>query len=385
MMSKRVLHCITVYNGREFVPRAIESAKRMAAHSSADVDVLILDDASPEPGWSAELEDYCLRMGVMYYCTPRNLGIPRNVNLGLLSALKGNYDYVVINNSDVIFPKNLIDSLLAVAAQPNVGSVTAWSNNVSIYSVPNSDPDKHLADQDVVDYISEVCTSTFHHDAIDIPAGISFCIMIPTDVIRKVGIMDPCFGRGYCEETDWSLRSLAAGYRLCLAPGAFVYHQGRGSNQAAGLVSAGATTVPANEAIIDMRYPDFRLQVECFMRSGKMEGLFQRVAKAVLLDASRRFGYDINIGWLDAPSDSNRVSVNIRADSAGLYATTSAYGFQMKIELEGHDPLATLESSLGGKPKSLRISDRRAIPESLESRLINSVAEVVPYRYPSRV
>ena len=51
-MKPRVLHVITVYNGRAFVPRAIESALRID-QSVADIDVLILDDASPEPEKSA--------------------------------------------------------------------------------------------------------------------------------------------------------------------------------------------------------------------------------------------------------------------------------------------------------------------------------------------
>ncbi len=41
----------------------------------------------------------------MYYCTPRNLGIPRNVSLGMLTAVKRGYDYVVISNSDVLYPE----------------------------------------------------------------------------------------------------------------------------------------------------------------------------------------------------------------------------------------------------------------------------------------
>src|SRR5947209_3785897 len=105
-MKPRVLHLITVYNGRAFVPRAIKSAVGMD-QSVAEIDVLVLDDASPEPGWSQELEGFCKQWGAHYYCTPRNLGIPRNCSLGLATAVQKNYDYVTINNSDVIFPRNL--------------------------------------------------------------------------------------------------------------------------------------------------------------------------------------------------------------------------------------------------------------------------------------
>ena len=128
---------------------------------------------------------------------------------------------------------------------------TAFSTNVSIYSMPNTDPDVHLSDQSVVDWLGATLAGLYGGTAIDIPAGISFSMIIPIDVVTAVGVMDPVFGRGYCEETDWSLRSHQTGYRIALAPGAFVYHQGGGSNRDAGLLEDGHTSVPAHERIID--------------------------------------------------------------------------------------------------------------------------------------
>ena len=84
-------------------------------------------------------------------------------------------------------------------------------------------------------------SGVYAHNVMDIPAGISFCIIVPTAVIADIGLMDPVFGRGYCEETDFTLRSRRAGYRIGLAPGVFVYHQGGGSNVEAGLLSHGET------------------------------------------------------------------------------------------------------------------------------------------------
>ena len=261
---------MTVYNGASVVPWCLRSAARAAAQSASTAcDVLVLDDASPEPGFSEHVADLCAGLDIQYYRTPRNLGIPRNVNVGLLRAVHAGYDYVLIANLDVLFGAHTVDRMVdVIAADEKIGSVTAWSNNVSIYSLPNDDPDKNLADQEFVDWIGDVTAGEFGRSAVDIPAGISFCILIPTEVIRSVGLMDPVFGRGYCEETDWTLRSQQLGYRIVLAPSAFVYHQGQGSNRAAGIIASGHTSVPAYERIIDLRYPLFREQVQGFYNFG---------------------------------------------------------------------------------------------------------------------
>ena len=96
----RLLLAVLVYNGQAFVPACLESVARLRDRSrTVDVDALVLDDASPEPGWSGELESLCEHLGLGYYCSPRNLGIPRNMNLALLRSLRAGHDYVLITNS----------------------------------------------------------------------------------------------------------------------------------------------------------------------------------------------------------------------------------------------------------------------------------------------
>lgn len=353
-MKPRVLHLITVYNGRDFVPRAIESAVRMD-QSIADIDVLILDDASPEPGWSQELKALCDKLGAHYYCAPRNLGIPRNCSLGLATAIEKGYDYVTINNSDVIFPKNLITQMVKACQVKGVGSVTAWSNNVSIFSLPNADPDKYLASQEMVDFLSGTLAKKYGTELIDVPAGISFAIMMPVEVVRNVGVMDPIFGRGYCEETDWSLRSLAAGYRLCLAPGTFVYHQGRGSNVAAGLVSGAHTTVPENEAIIDLRHPKFREQCHIFEMSGVMPRYKGEAVDYLIEQGAARFGFEIVREWADEDNSEYGSPMRVLVESGPSGQTMRFFfaGFEQAWQINSP---ADLNNAIArfGKDKLLR-------------------------------
>lgn len=373
MTRPRILHCITVYNGRAFVPAAIESAIRMD-QTHAQIDVLVLDDASPEPGWSEELAAFCRERDVMYYRTPRNLGIPRNVSLGMLTAVKRGYDYVVISNSDVLYPRDLMGQMLEVSRQPGVGSVTAWSNNVSIYSLPNEDPNRFLHDQGVVDWVHAGLAGHFGDAAMDIPAGISFCILISTDVVREVGIMDPCFGRGYCEETDWSLRSLAAGYRIVLAPGTYVFHHGRGSNLDAGIVSLNATTVPANEAIIDLRYPLFRRQVDAFVQSGVLARAHEDAIRKLVVSAGQQFGYGIDVGWVARDrTDESQVIVQFSPDAAQGEVVASFRGFRLPMKLASGDLGAQVRAVFGTEPSVLNLFDRGGVAESLSAEFASVV------------
>lgn len=380
--QRRVLLLITVYNGRAFVPRCILSAKHLES-TDFDLDILVLDDASPEPGWSEELREFCETQNVGYYCTPRNLGIPRNVSLGLMSAVAGGYSHVVISNSDVVYASNTMAQLLkCLDSDSTIGSATAFSTNVSIYSMPNTNPDAYLDDQGVVDWLGATLAGFYGETAIDIPAGISFSMMIPIEVVTAVGGMDPVFGRGYCEETDWSLRSLQAGYRIALAPGAFVYHEGGGSNRDAGLLEEGHTSVPAHERIIDMRYPLFRSAVESFQSAGILEELHDRSQEEVVRQAGRQFGYDVHVGWLPRIAATDIVRVMVSPDGDTPLVTATFKGFTTSIEPEGGlgDSLRTF---FGREPSGLDLFSYGPYSQEMQ-RAFPRVA--VPHaNYPERV
>jgi GT2 family glycosyltransferase len=387
----RLLLAITVYNGREFVPRCIESATRLL-QQSVDVDVLVLDDCSPEPGFSDLIRDLCRDLGVQYYRTPRNLGITRNVNLALQRALSADYAGVFISNSDVIYPTAFAEHLWAVAqSDPSIGSVTAWSNNVSAYSLPNDDPDTHLASQGTVEQIDTLLRERFGTAAVDIPAGISFALLITRQALADVGLMDPVFGRGYCEETDWSRRSLQAGYRLVLAPGVFVYHSGRGSTLAAGMVSGHHTSVPANEALINYRYPTFHTEVGEFVNhSGVLPDLWASAARAIVRGLARAHGYCLDISVFERdPLTPGAASVRAWVDeiTGEVEVEGITKGFRSRQRVSAAPSFAAhLTEEFGALPQAVRVFQQGALAEQLTRAATGPYTKVEDLRcYPERV
>lgn len=344
----RVLLAVTFYNGRDFAERTMNSIATIE-HDGFDLDVLVLDDASPEPGFGDYLAELSERTGATYYRTPRNLGIPRNVNLGLTTAQKLEYDYVVISNSDVIYSKNSVSVLLeALRGHDDVASATAWSTNVEPYSLPCG-VELYPEEQDVADLIGTALHNRFGTEAIDIPAGISFAMMVPVPRLEVVGLMDPVFGRGYGEESDWSARATSAGYRHLLVQGAYVYHAGRGSTLAAGVVSQSDIADWTNQAIVEHRSPMFRWSVDAFMRSGVMDDARPEAVAAIIAHAAAVNGYALVNGasdWDDI--DPKMVTVTTRSEVDEM-CMAQWCGFTTEIDTDQIDVVGAVVAYFGGQ------------------------------------
>jgi GT2 family glycosyltransferase len=355
---------VTFYNGREFARRTLETIARLD-HAGFELDVLVLDDASPEPGFSELLAELAREAGAVYYRTPRNLGIPRNVNLGLATAKRLGYDYVVISNSDVIYARKSLEIMFGIAdASPNAASVTAWSTNVDPYSLPNGS-ELYIESQEVADRIGTALAGRFGSEVLEIPAGISFAMMVPVGVLKTVGLMDPIFGRGYGEESDWSARATSAGYDHLLAKGAFVYHAGRGSTLAAGVVAATDIADWRNQRIVDHRSPMFHWAVDGFLRSGDLDDAKADAVRAIILGAAADNGYaviDAVRDWEDI--DPLVVTVAIRSEAYEL-CTAHWCGFTTEINTDDIGVLDAIQAFFGGAaPVSTNL--RQAIWEGAE-------------------
>jgi GT2 family glycosyltransferase len=381
----RVLLAILVYGGKDVVPACLQSAAGLRAGANR-VDVLVLDDCSPDADWSADLARTCASLDIGYYRSPRNIGIPRNMNLALLRGRSGGYDHVIIANSDVVFPLNLATVMVAVAeANPDAGSVTAWSNNVSIFSLPSADRTT-LAQQDVVDWISYQLEGQFGSTAVDLPTAVGFCMLIPTPVAARVGLFDPLFGRGYCEEVDWSRRAKALGYRNVLAPGTFVFHHGGASTRAAGILVGEGTTVAEHERIIDFRHQGYRAEVEEFDRTAPVRPYVARANRTVVLAAARRWGYRVEATSMAAAGRPG-VPFLVAPDAARLTATGHYCGFATDVTIDdGADPAVELATAIGGAPIEVSLFERGRNAERLAGAAWGPGVTVEDrHMYPQRV
>lgn len=385
MQQPRVLLSILVYGGSDVVPACLQSAAGLRAGPNR-VDVLVLDDCSPDEAWAADLARTCAALDIGYYRSPRNIGIPRSMNLALLRARSGGYDHVIIANSDVVFPLNLATVLVRVAEEnPDAGSVTAWSNNVSIFSLPSADRST-LAQQDVVDWISYQLEAEFGSTAAEIPTAVGFCMLVPTPVATRVGLFDPVFGRGYCEEVDWAQRAKALGYRNLLAPAGFVFHYGGASTRVAGLlVGDGTTTVAAHERIIDFRHPRYRAEVDTYERTAPLAALVARGSRAIVTAAARRWGYRVEATSFGAGAGAG-VPFLVFPDTPDLVATGHYCGFATDIPVPaGADPAAALAAALGRPPGSVTILDRGRNSDRLAAAWGGGVTVEDRHSYPEKV
>jgi GT2 family glycosyltransferase len=395
----RVLVALLVYGGREFTPAAVRSAAKMAAESKANVDVLILDDASPHPGWSEELRALCIECGVQYYRTPRNLGIPRNMNLGLLRAESDHYDACVLLNSDVVVPANLVDQLAAVASTDRrIASVTAWSNDVSVYSLPNSSPEA-LATQERVDAVSSSLADEFGAASVALPVGVGFCLYMPRHAIAEVGIMDPVFGRGYAEEVDWCCRAVEAGFANVLAPGTFVFHAGSATNKHEGILKRGERSVQINESIVDLRHSWYRNELVRWEDEAPMREPTARALRRLVTEAARQRGIVVEATWLHRPRRDGDSRVRVLVSPSGhadggpgtvipgaAAVVAEVDGWRLDVPIGPEGVLGSIASLLGRRADEVRILERGPRSSELVVEAERSGVRLRDLaRYPERV
>jgi GT2 family glycosyltransferase len=292
-----LLVVMPVFNGETFVLSAIDSALRSAQSVDDRIDMLVLDDCSTTPGWSARLRARCVELGISYHRWSRNVGIVANFNVAISVAVKLGYDAVLLLNSDVVVAQSSFAVLWAGAQTPGLGSLTSWSNEASCYSIPMT-VEAAAITPGLVDWIGARLAAEFDSSQLPVPVGTGFAMLIPTSAIELVGLFDPVFGRGYCEETDWTLRCRRLGRSNQLALGSFIYHVGGASSRPAGLLDPGSTTIDSHALIIDNRYPEFEDECDAFIESPRLASARDRAVRTVVGAALSDSGFGSDVDYV---------------------------------------------------------------------------------------
>ena len=174
---------------------------------------------------------------------------------------------------------------------------------------------------------------------------------------------------------------------MVLGLGSFVYHAGGGSTVDAGVLAPGNTTVPGNERIIDMRYPEFRTNVDRFYSSGALQHLQERASTVIIARHVERHGYRVSVGLrprTDATPENDPAVVDLVLDGDQAAVTVDALGFGDTVSGHALDVAASVRQRFGD-PLTVDLFD--VGPWAWRTaELLAAGGDVIQHRnYPARV
>jgi GT2 family glycosyltransferase/2-polyprenyl-3-methyl-5-hydroxy-6-metoxy-1,4-benzoquinol methylase len=259
---------VPVYNAREFTSRCVESALR---HGTGDVRFVLINDKSTDPAIEDDLRAFARRDGrVIVLSNESNLGFVGTANRGMKHAAGRD---VLLLNSDTEVAAGYLDQLRDAAyASADTGIVTPFSNNATIFSIPefgdNPLPAGHTAES-----LARVVTAVSRRLRPEMPTGVGFCMYTRAEVFEKVGYFDEqTFGRGFGEENDLCQRARKAGIKVRLCDDAFVWHKGKAS-----FGQAGRELELKNEVLLRQKHPEYGPAVVHFFRTNPLSELHREL------------------------------------------------------------------------------------------------------------
>ena len=260
-LPMRMAIIMPIYRGVDVTRACIES---VLAHRNPETDQLILiNDRSPDAQMADMLAAYDAAPNVILLENADNLGFVGTVNRGL--AMCSGTD-VLLLNSDTVLHAGGLDEMVRVAnSRPEIGTVTAMSSNATIFSYPSAE----LRDAALPDIswptLAALALTENAGTCEDVPTGHGFCMLIKREVIKRVGLLDEAFGRGYGEENDFCARAAALGYRNVAAGGVLVEHK-----ESISFGNERASLLAQNQPRLNALYPEY---TPLIMEFEKQDGL----------------------------------------------------------------------------------------------------------------
>ena len=216
------------WNCPEETKAAVASVFAMNYHN---LSIAIIENGSIDN--SAEILKELVSDRVQLIISPANLGYTGGCNLGFDLALQSNADYIWLLNSDAVTEANTLTSLVRLMEEdPTVGLISpiiAASQDPSklVHVVGKFNPEIPSVDstKDLETGLRWVAKS---------PEQIMLlgtALLVRASLVRKIGGFDAALF-AYWEDTDFSLRTIKAGFRNTVDFNSTVFHTERSAKNA---------------------------------------------------------------------------------------------------------------------------------------------------------
>lgn len=264
--QKLVTIVIPVYADWSSLKDCIESLKQ---YVDSRHKILLVNDCGPD----ADVLETNIKQNIeglsnfSYFKNPKNLGFVGTCNRAVFELDKTDNDILLLN-SDTKATSGFLDEMLAVLySKPKIGAVSPRSNNATIATVPLSAISRHgLGIEQSFKIFNQLKTRLPRFN--EVPTAHGFCMLIRRPVIKKYGLFDEIFGKGYGEEVDFCQRIQRAGYLSVLSNRSYVIHLEARSFS----LESKKKILEEHNQIIRQRYPGYQKSVRDYIeRELKLE------------------------------------------------------------------------------------------------------------------
>jgi O-antigen biosynthesis protein len=258
---------IPIYNGFEYLGPLFNS---IISNTSCPYRLIVVNDCSPDHRVREFLGEFSAShpsVSLIVIDNEKNLGFIGSVN----RAMRNVRGHVVLLNSDTEVPPTWLERLMyPILEIENIATTTPFTNSGTICSFPLYPQDNPIyagCSVAVLDsYFQMVnCPESY----LEIPTGVGFCMGINKTVVEKIGLFDPCFGKGYGEENDWCMRARALGYKNLHVTNLFVYHKHGGSFPS----EDRRRLIELNLSILREKHPTYEFEIQECIRVNKLKAL----------------------------------------------------------------------------------------------------------------
>lgn len=248
---------IPVYNAPQDLRSCVDSV--ISHTDSQHYRLTLINDGSTDPTIPQVLEDISKQApAARLLANPSNLGFTATVNRAFQETTS---DVLLLNSDTVVTPGWLRAMVRCLHSDHRIATVTPFSNNAEIASVPKWLEANPVPTAQVAHWYAQGCADTDTGHYPDLPTGVGFCMLIRRAALNAVGVFDEqTFGRGYGEENDWCQRALKAGWRNVLCTGAYVVHTGSQS-----FSESKAALVASNIVKLNQKHPQYDLDIQRFI------------------------------------------------------------------------------------------------------------------------
>lgn len=207
------------YNGYNDTVECLESLNHI---NYIDYEIIIVDNGSTDD--YEKLKALSHYKNVIILNAGENIGFSGGNNLGIQYAMEHNADYILLLNNDTLVEPNFLNYMVASSDNGNYvitskilyakerdkiwyagGNFNRKTSRTSAYGINEIDSEKYSKEQEV-----------------NFASGC--CILVPATILNNVGLMSEEYFL-YCEDTDYCLRILNAGFKIIYEPKAQIYHK----------------------------------------------------------------------------------------------------------------------------------------------------------------